>query len=125
MHHAILPRYRGASAGNFWVLVNQERKTGITVHFVEEKIDGGEILAQESIDISSNDTVYGLHAKCASLSLHCLEYVIEKLREKGELYGILQDERIAFTYSFPTNKAYRSLRACGRKSFRPDELLKI
>ena len=44
-HAGALPFYRGRSPIN-WAIINGERKIGITTHFVDLKIDNGDIIEQ-------------------------------------------------------------------------------
>ncbi|RJR32867.1 MAG: methionyl-tRNA formyltransferase [Desulfobacteraceae bacterium] len=53
-HAGKLPFYRGRNVLN-WVLINDETEFGITVHFVDEGIDTGDILVQKSYPISDSD----------------------------------------------------------------------
>ena len=45
LHASLLPNYRGAAPIN-WVIINQEKFTGLTTFFINDKIDAGEILLQ-------------------------------------------------------------------------------
>jgi methionyl-tRNA formyltransferase len=54
-HPSPLPKYAGPQP-TFWMLRNGEASTAVTVHTVTEVVDGGEILAQEIVDIGSSDT---------------------------------------------------------------------
>lgn len=53
-HAGKLPFYRGRNILN-WALINDEREFGITVHFVDEGIDTGDIIMQRCYPISDND----------------------------------------------------------------------
>jgi len=57
VHGSFLPKYRGIMP-SFWALVNGEEYAGATVHRMAEKIDEGEILIQEEVDIRSCRSVY-------------------------------------------------------------------
>ncbi|MFL1894516.1 phosphoribosylglycinamide formyltransferase [Aquimarina sp. 2-A2] len=83
IHPALLPKYGGK--GMFGdhvhhaVINNQEKESGITIHFVNEKYDDGAILFQAKTSISEND-----NAKDLAKAIHKLEHkhfptVIEKL----------------------------------------------
>ena len=50
LHSALLPKYRGLMP-SFWVLKNKEDRTGVSVFFVDEGIDSGDILVQKDIEI--------------------------------------------------------------------------
>jgi len=53
-HAGKLPFYRGRNVLN-WVLINDEKEFGITVHFVDEGIDTGDIILQKSFQITDQD----------------------------------------------------------------------
>lgn len=54
-HAGKLPYYRGRSVLN-WVLINDEKEFGITVHYMDEGIDTGDIILQRTFPISDEDT---------------------------------------------------------------------
>src|SRR5262245_36147734 len=62
IHPSLLPNFPGLEA---WkqALVAGETVTGCTVHYVDEQIDHGQILAQKEIGILPNDTAESLHAR--------------------------------------------------------------
>lgn len=69
-HAGKLPFYRGRNILN-WVLINDEKEFGITVHFIDEGIDTGDILLQRLFPITDNDTYFTLletaYSECASI----------------------------------------------------------
>jgi len=62
LHGSLLPRYRGRVPVN-WVLVNGEPETGVTLHYMETKADSGDIVAQECVPITPEDTAATLFAR--------------------------------------------------------------
>jgi methionyl-tRNA formyltransferase len=62
LHGSLLPRYRGRAPLN-WVLVNGEERTGVTLHWMVEEADAGDIIAQEEVAIDPADTAPTLYAK--------------------------------------------------------------
>ena len=62
VHPSLLPRYRGASPIQNAIL-NGEDKTGISIIEINEKMDAGDILAQEIVEISFEDDFYSLNEK--------------------------------------------------------------
>src|SRR5690554_2543438 len=54
LHASLLPQYRGAAPIN-WAIINGETQTGITTFFIEHKIDTGDILMSETVDILPSD----------------------------------------------------------------------
>ena len=61
-HAGILPEYRGSGTIN-WAIINQEKKTGVTLHEIDRGIDQGDIIDIECIHILDNDTAYDLYAR--------------------------------------------------------------
>src|SRR5947208_9723472 len=62
IHPSLLPKFPGLEA---WkqALVTGESVTGCTVHYVDETIDHGDIIAQRAVPILPNDTPESLHAR--------------------------------------------------------------
>ena len=55
MHGSLLPRYRGRAPVN-WAVLHGERETGATLHYMTEKPDAGDIVAQTRVPILPDDT---------------------------------------------------------------------
>jgi methionyl-tRNA formyltransferase len=62
LHGSLLPKYRGRCPVN-WVLIHDERATGVTLHYMEEKPDRGDIVAQRTVPITDADTALTLFRK--------------------------------------------------------------
>ena len=62
LHASLLPQYRGAAPIN-WAIINGERVTGVTTFMIDEKIDTGRILFQESCMIDDFDNIGTLYDK--------------------------------------------------------------
>ena len=65
-HPGVLPDYRGAGAYS-WVLLNGERKTGVTLHEIDEGIDTGAIIEIREFLISNIDTAHSLFERAETL----------------------------------------------------------
>ncbi len=63
MHNSLLPKYRGAYA-NSWPLYFGERESGVTLHYMTEKFDDGDIIWQEKFTIDAVDTAREVWEKC-------------------------------------------------------------
>ncbi|MDT7830073.1 methionyl-tRNA formyltransferase [Pricia sp. S334] len=77
LHASLLPDYRGAAPIN-WAIINGETKTGATTFFIDEKIDTGEIILQEPLKISENETAGNLHDRLMHLGA---DLVLKTVRE--------------------------------------------
>jgi phosphoribosylglycinamide formyltransferase-1 len=62
IHPSLLPKFPGLKAWKQALLAG-EKMTGCTVHYVDETIDGGGIIAQREVPILPNDTAESLHAR--------------------------------------------------------------
>ncbi|HID68926.1 MAG TPA: hypothetical protein EYP35_00345 [Desulfobacterales bacterium] len=62
LHGSLLPKYRGRCPVN-WVLLNGEKQTGVTMHYMTEKPDDGDIVGQQEVMIAEDDTALTLHKK--------------------------------------------------------------
>ncbi len=60
LHASLLPQYRGAAPINY-AIINGEKVTGLTTFFIDDKIDTGNILLQEKVEISDDDNFETLH----------------------------------------------------------------
>lgn len=55
VHGALLPQYRGANPTQ-WALLNNETETGVTMHFMTEEFDAGDIIATRTVPVRFEDT---------------------------------------------------------------------
>jgi methionyl-tRNA formyltransferase len=62
MHGSLLPKYRGRAPVN-WAVINGERETGATLHYMVEKPDAGDIVDQQAVPILADDTAQEVFAK--------------------------------------------------------------
>lgn len=92
LHASLLPRFRGAAPIN-WAIMNGDEQTGVTTFFLQERVDTGSILFQESVRIGPNETAGELHDK---LSMLGAEVVLKTVRaiESGTASPVLQDESL-------------------------------
>ncbi|WP_242086327.1 methionyl-tRNA formyltransferase [Aestuariivivens sediminis] len=62
LHASLLPNYRGAAPIN-WAIINGEKITGVSTFFIDEKIDTGEMILQDTTPIDPNENAGSLHDK--------------------------------------------------------------
>ena len=62
MHGSLLPKYRGRVPVN-WAIIHGEVSTGATLHYMTEKPDNGDIVAQQAVPILPNDTALQVFQK--------------------------------------------------------------
>lgn len=78
LHGSLLPRYRGRAPVN-WVLVEGERETGVTLHYMVAKPDAGAIVDQERVEIAFEDTALTLYRKLEPAAVRLLDRALPRL----------------------------------------------
>jgi methionyl-tRNA formyltransferase len=96
LHASLLPRWRGAAAIQTAIAAG-DRETGITVMYMDQGLDTGDILLQRTIDIVPTDTGGSLHDRLAKVAPEALLGSLELLA-KGSAPRIPQDNALA-TYA--------------------------
>jgi len=54
IHGSLLPKYRGRTP-HVWAIINNESKTGVTAHLIDDGCDTGDIIKQKEVEINNND----------------------------------------------------------------------
>ena len=80
VHPSLLPSYKGLHAVE-QALESGDNVTGCTVHYVNEELDGGDIISQSRVHISKNDTVETLTHRIQRAEYRLLPLVIEQYAE--------------------------------------------
>jgi methionyl-tRNA formyltransferase len=76
LHASLLPRWRGAAPIQAAIAAG-DRETGMTVMYVTEELDAGDILLQRKIDIAPNETGGSLHDRLARIAPDALLKALE------------------------------------------------
>jgi len=93
LHGSLLPKYRGAAPIN-WAIINGETETGLTTFFLQKKVDTGNIIYREKINIDPDDNFSSLYDKMADLSGPVIEKTLD-LIESDQIELIKQDDSLA------------------------------
>jgi len=121
LHPSLLPAYRGAAPVQ-WVLINGESYTGITTFIMDPRIDNGNMLMQEQVEILPSETHGELEGRLAKIGA-CL--MLETINRFRELLPIPQPKVIdgmsyarkigkelrKINWSFPANEIVNLIRA--------------
>ena len=114
VHASLLPKYRGG-APIHWCLINGEEKTGITIMYMEEKMDNGDIISQEEYTILESDNVETLHEKLSLLGADLLIKTLPRIME-GTNERIEQDEsQVTFAYNIKREDEHLDFNLEGKK----------
>jgi len=82
VHGALLPKYRGRAPLSR-ALMNGENAVGVTVHYMDEGVDSGDIILQARIKVSIQDDARTLFEKVKKLSPSLLVEALKKFRQEG------------------------------------------
>lgn len=86
IHPALLPKYGGK--GMYGLKVHEaviaagEKQSGITIHYVNEEYDKGEVVLQKTVEVSANDTPASLSEKVLQLEHEWLPQTIQKIAQQ-------------------------------------------
>ncbi|MBI4058781.1 methionyl-tRNA formyltransferase [Candidatus Microgenomates bacterium] len=121
VHESYLPKYRGFAPVN-WVVINGEKSTGVSLFYLAEGMDSGDLVDQIKVPIGINDTAIDVYRKTKTASIKVLIRNLSKLlngtprrkkqNEKLATYTcarIPDDGRI--DWNLPTLKIYNLIRA--------------
>tara|TARA_R110000744_G_scaffold224483_1_gene343050 strand:+ start:277 stop:900 length:624 start_codon:yes stop_codon:yes gene_type:complete len=95
-HPGILPEYRGAGAYS-WTLINEDRKSGITLHLIDAGIDTGDIIEIREFIVTDLDTAFSLNERGNALIYKMFKDWFKDLLAKKYI-AVPQPEEKARTY---------------------------
>lgn len=98
VHASLLPELRGGAPIHY-AIIQGKKKTGITIMYMVEKLDAGDILTQVEVPITEDDNVGTLHEKLSAAGSELLSKTLPQLLE-GKLTPIPQNnEEATFAYN--------------------------
>ena len=138
IHNALLPRYRGRHPLT-WALINGEETVGVTIHEIVAEVDAGDIVFQEQIPVSMDDTVASLGKRLneivrtnigdllTSLAAGAIRPVKQDL-SRGSFFGKRTPEMGIIDWSKTSLEIYNFIRALttpypGARSYYGERLL--
>ncbi len=123
IHGSLLPKYRGAAPIN-WALINGEKETGLSSFFLKKKVDTGNIILREKIEINPDDNFSSLYNRLSEMSAKFLLDSLDKIEEpgfepSGQRPRRADDRQRAQNQNQPTN----AVQCCGTlsKTERPSQ----
>jgi methionyl-tRNA formyltransferase len=111
IHGAILPHYRGVLP-SFWMLANNEKKAGVSIYYVNEKIDAGELCGQRIFDILPGESLDSFITRSKAIAAELLLEVLEKV-EDGTITRSPLNLAEGSYYSWPDKEAVMRFQANG------------
>lgn len=113
IHGANLPHYRGVLP-SFWMLANREPKAGVSIYFVNEKIDAGDRCGLTIFDIRRDDTLDSFLRRSKEVAADLLLEVLEKM-ERDTITREPLDLGQGSYFSWPDRESVQRFRQAGRK----------
>lgn len=102
LHVSLLPKYRGAAPMQR-AIMEGESETGVTVMYMDEGLDTGDIIAVSKLKIEDDDNFESIHDKSADIGSVLLSETVGKI-EEGNITRTKQDDSLA-TYASKVEKA--------------------
>lgn len=103
-HSALLPKYRGQLAP-FWAYLNQENETGVSIHFLDDKIDNGPIVVQKRVPIRRFDTFDSLLEKIFEVTPDAMLEALSLIRKGDYKENLIENNPdLSSYYSAPRFK---------------------
>ncbi|WP_314011355.1 methionyl-tRNA formyltransferase [Pseudostreptobacillus hongkongensis] len=101
VHSSLLPKYRGAAPIHAAIL-NGDDKTGVSIMYIDEKLDEGDVICSLETDITEEDNLGTLHDRLKILGAKGLEQAIDLIKSE-KVNAIKQDHSLA-TFVKPIKK---------------------
>ena len=104
VHPSLLPANRGP-VPLFWTFRLGCKQTGVTIHFMDEGMDSGDILAQEVIPVAEGMSYAQLELECARIGGNLLCHTVWKLYARSAI-SFSQDENKSSYHGFPGDEDF-------------------
>ena len=112
VHAGKLPKYRGVNP-SFWALLNGEKESAITVHYMNESIDDGEIIQQDIFNISGITSLHKVYMKLLEIAPRTLVTSLIAI-DKGTVKTKKNPSSSSY-FSYPKKEDGRRFRSLGLK----------
>lgn len=111
VHAGLLPRYRGVNP-SFWSLLNEEKQSAVTVHYMNRDIDDGEIIQQDTFSIEGVKSLHSVYLRIVELAPKTIIKSLVSI-ENGTVKTMLNERSMSSYFSFPTKEDGRRFREMG------------
>jgi len=116
VHASLLPKYRGG-APIHWSIINGDKKTGITIMYMDVGMDTGDIISQEEIEILESDNLESMHDKLSVLGSKLLLDTLPSIFD-GTNDRLKQDESlVSFAYNIKREEEHVDFNKTSRDVF--------
>tara|TARA_Y100000766_G_C18915580_1_gene611122 strand:+ start:1180 stop:1944 length:765 start_codon:yes stop_codon:yes gene_type:complete len=114
LHTALLPKFRGLMP-TFWVLLKNQKKTGVSVFYVDKGIDSGPIIVQEEFNIEDRSQKQ-LIIDTKKLGMEAIVKAVDLIYNDNVKLITNDAEKMSY-FSFPTKEDVREFKKLGKRFF--------
>ena len=106
VHGSLLPKYRGAAPIQ-WAVMNGEKKTGVSIMYLSEGMDSGDVIDTAELDVGEGESFGSVYERMKQLGGELLTRTLPLL-ESGSVSAVPQEESEA-TYAPPITKEHQMI----------------
>ena len=110
IHHGTIQEYRGLDS-HLWTIYDKRfKQLGVTIHYMDENLDTGDILKQEYVNIEPHDEIYHLRYKATLVATRLVKSILAEFAQAGNrLRGEPQQLKGPYYSAMPLDKKYQAL----------------
>lgn len=101
-HASLLPRYRGAAPIN-WAIINREKRTGVSIIRMNERMDAGPIMLQQEYAIREDETALSLESALSELTPPVLLEALRALRSGAAVFRVQNRQKVSYAPKLKKN----------------------
>lgn len=113
VHASLLPKYRGGAPIHH-CLINGDEKTGVTIMYMEKKMDAGDIVSQVEYQITKEDNVGTLHEILSQMGAKLLIETLPSIIEGTNLRTKQDEGKVTFAYNIKREEEHLDLKDTGK-----------
>ena len=113
VHASLLPKYRGGAPIHH-CLINGDEKTGVTIMYMEKKMDAGDIVSQVEYQITKEDNVGTLHEILSQMGAKLLIETLPSIIEGTNLRTKQDESKVTFAYNIKREEEHLDLKDTGK-----------
>ncbi len=116
VHASLLPKYRGG-APIHWAIINGDKKTGITIMYMDKGMDTGDIISQEAIEILESDNLESVHDKLSVLGAKLLIETLPSIFDGTNDRLKQNEDEVTFAYNIKREEEHIDFNKTSREVF--------
>ena len=116
VHASLLPKYRGG-APIHWAIINGDKKTGITIMYMDKGMDTGDIISQEAIEILESDNLESVHDKLSVLGAKLLIDTLPSIFDGTNDRLKQNEDEVTFAYNIKREEEHIDFNKTSREVF--------